>query len=85
MARYAASRDTDSAADIAVVVADDWQGRGLGTALARLVVWRAATTGFARLVAHVLEDNARAHALLHKLGFALHARERDVLEFRLDL
>ena len=85
VARYAAKHDSDAAADIAVVVADDWQGRGLGCALTRLVVWRAATTGFTRLVANVLEDNAHSQSMLRKLGFALHDRERNVLEFRLDL
>src|SRR3954452_19020454 len=48
VARYAASRDDDSAADIAVVIADEWQGRGLGGALTRLVVWRGGANGLSR-------------------------------------
>ena len=85
VARYSANRCDLAAADIAVVVDDHWQGRGLGLALTRLVVWRAATTGFTRLVATVLEDNLRALSLLRKLGFEPWARQADVVEVRLEL
>ena len=85
VARYAVSDTSPAAADIAVVIVDDWQGRGLGLALTRLLVWRAATTGFTRLIANVLEDNTRSQSLLRKLGFALRGSDGDVLEYALDL
>src|SRR4051794_2330251 len=57
VARYAVNADDRTTADVAIVVADDWQGRGLGTALMRALVRRAAASGVARLGGMVLADN----------------------------
>jgi GNAT superfamily N-acetyltransferase len=46
-------------ADIGLVVADSWQGRGLGTRLLSLLSERAARRGVAALVLDVLPSNAR--------------------------
>ena len=85
VARYATDAGRVSAAEIAIVVADEWQGRGLGTALTRLLMWRAATTGFTRLSASVQADNRRAQRLLRRLGFVLRGRDGDALELAVDL
>jgi RimJ/RimL family protein N-acetyltransferase len=64
MIRYADDRST---ADIALAVADEWQGKGVGSALARaLVAHRPA--GVTRLVTVVAMDNQASLALLTGLG-----------------
>src|SRR4051812_29785268 len=59
VARYAVHSDSHDRADIAVTVLDEWQGRGLGTMLARAIVHRAESSGIARLTATTFADNAR--------------------------
>ena len=54
---------------MAVEVADDLQGRGIGTQLARRVVDRARANGFSVLTATTLWENRGARALLRRLGF----------------
>ncbi len=56
-------------AEFAVVVADAWQGRGLGHALMRMLVGCARRRGFRRLVGNVLAANAPMLALVARLGF----------------
>ena len=56
-----------SEADLAVTVLDDWQGRGVATALlAELVRQRPA--GVERVVTSVAADNAASLAMLRRLG-----------------
>ena len=52
-----------------VVVADEWQGRGVGTQLMRELVARAAASGIPKLTATTLHENAGARALLRRVGF----------------
>jgi len=59
-----------SAADLAVTVADNWQGRGAGTVLAREVLARAA--GVREIHTVVSEDNPASLRMLAQLG-ELHA------------
>jgi RimJ/RimL family protein N-acetyltransferase len=61
-------------AEYAGVVADEWQGRGLGTALTRLLVAAAATRGIRRFEAVVLPDNVQMLSLLRDLGLLAHTR-----------
>lgn len=64
MIRYAAD---PTAADVAVTVADEFQGRGVATALlAELMQHR--PEGIARLVTEVAADNAPSLAMLRRLG-----------------
>lgn len=57
--------------EVAVVVRDDWQRRGIGTALLRRLLAYAGRAGFAALVGHTTADNNRAAArLLRRLGVA---------------
>jgi RimJ/RimL family protein N-acetyltransferase len=64
MIRYAGDPAT---ADIALTVADDWQGQGVGSALARaLVAHRPA--GVTRLVTVVAAENRASLATLARLG-----------------
>lgn len=53
-------------AEIAIVVEDRWQGRGLGTLLLRELLGYAAGKGISRFRAHVLADNGRMLDLLRR-------------------
>ena len=53
VARYIRSKDDAEVAEIAVTVADDWQGRGLGRALLDRVTYRARHGGVHRFSALV--------------------------------
>jgi RimJ/RimL family protein N-acetyltransferase len=55
-------------AECAVTVADDWQGRGLGTELLDRLVDRAREERVTRFTAVVLAENAEAIHLLDRLG-----------------
>ena len=68
VARYVANPDHESA-EFAVVVADAWQGRGLGRALMELLIARARARGYSRLVGNVLAVNAPMLGLAASLGF----------------
>lgn len=61
--------ETDSA-EIAVIVEDDWHGRGVGLALTLRLVDVARRMGFRHLVAYVLAENAAMLALLEATGLS---------------
>jgi RimJ/RimL family protein N-acetyltransferase len=82
-ARYATSQPGDRIADFAVTVADEWQGRGVGTRLASRVIEAARANGMTRLTAMTLWDNTAAIALLHRLGFSRTGYDGDALEYEL--
>ncbi len=82
-ARYAI--DHDGMADFAVTVADEWQGRGVGTRLAARLIEAARENGMTRLKAVTLWDNDAALALLHRLGFLRTGYDGDALEYELAL
>jgi RimJ/RimL family protein N-acetyltransferase/nucleotide-binding universal stress UspA family protein len=61
-------RVNDGVAECAIVVADDWQGRGLATELLDQLVERAQEEGIERFTAMVMAENADALRLLERLG-----------------
>jgi acetyltransferase len=67
VARYAADEGGIDC-EFAVVVADQWQGRGLGTTLARLLFDYAASQGFRMIYGIVQADNVRMLELARFLG-----------------
>jgi RimJ/RimL family protein N-acetyltransferase len=69
VARYVRLPGDPSAADVAVTVIDDWQGRGVGRHLLALLMRRAAEDGITRLHADTLRENRRALRLLRGAGF----------------
>jgi len=83
--RYAREPTRPWAAHIAVTVADELQGRGIGTALARLAIERARANGYTLLVASTFWENRPARALLRRLGFRATGSEGAVIELELDL
>jgi acetyltransferase len=67
VARYAADADGKDC-EFAITVADDWQCRGIGTNLSRLLFEHAAHEGFRNIYGHVLNDNERMIELAESLG-----------------
>jgi GNAT superfamily N-acetyltransferase len=68
VARYVRSAENPGEAEFAVAVADDWQRRGLGTALLRQLATKARAEGITRFTGLVLEDNRPMRGLLQSLG-----------------
>ena len=85
IARYVTYQGSGTTADLAVTVADEWQGVGLGTMLARRLACRAADNEIEHLHATTLVENLRARALLRRLGFRAFGRDVDVLKLGLDI
>jgi RimJ/RimL family protein N-acetyltransferase len=83
--RYAQFADRAGVADVAVEVADELQGMGIGIALVRCTVLRARENGFTLLTATTLWENRPARALLRRLGFRARASHRGEIEFELEL
>ena len=75
VARYEPS-GTEGIAEVAFVVQDDWQGRGLGRLLLAELIAAAQTRGIRRFRAYVLADNYRMLRLL--------ARHTRVVERRIE-
>jgi RimJ/RimL family protein N-acetyltransferase len=64
IARYIRDREDPEAAEIAVTIVDDWQGRGLGIELMDRLSERARQEGICRFTAMVAADNAAVAGLL---------------------
>jgi acetyltransferase len=70
VARYAADADGRDC-EFGVAVADDWQCRGIGTTLTRLLFEHAAREGYRCIYGNVLADNQRMLELAEWLGLTL--------------
>ncbi|HEU0025315.1 MAG TPA: GNAT family N-acetyltransferase [Thermoleophilaceae bacterium] len=68
VARYVRLPDDPEVAEVAVVVADNWQRRGVGTALVDELAPRARAQGIRRFTATMASDNTAAHRLMEKLA-----------------
>jgi acetyltransferase len=68
VARYIANPDGESA-EFAVVVADDWQKRGVAHALMTRLIRSATDRGLARLDGSILRSNVAMLAFVAALGF----------------
>jgi protein lysine acetyltransferase len=74
VARFVRLKDDPDAAEVAVVVADDWQGRRVGSTLADLLAARARGRGIRRFTATMEGDNVPAHKLMRRLTDHLELR-----------
>jgi RimJ/RimL family protein N-acetyltransferase len=73
-------------AEMAFLIEDRWQGRRLGTALARMILQEARDLGFAEVRASLLSDNVRMRRLLVSLGATVgYTDDPGVMEARLPL
>lgn len=68
-ARYGEPEEAGDAREVALVVADAWQGIGLGRRLLTALVRHAAQAGFGRLFGDVVHSNVAMLSLARRLGF----------------
>lgn len=73
-------------AEVALVVRDDWQNRGLGTALFNYLAEIARSRGIKTFTAWVLIDNTRAIHIIKRSGYPVRYRvQENLLYFEIDL
>jgi acetyltransferase len=78
VARYVLDRNNKSA-EFAIVVADAWQGRGIGKRLLAKLIDVARRRGVKRLYGDILGTNRPMLEFVRKLGFALERHEDPTL------
>jgi RimJ/RimL family protein N-acetyltransferase len=85
VARYIRDADDPRVAEIAVTIADDWQGRGLGGELLARLSDRARQAGIRCFTATVSADNVAMTGLLWKMGAKTAGRSRGTVEYEVML
>jgi GNAT superfamily N-acetyltransferase len=85
VARYVRSVEDPASAEVAVTVADDWQGRGVGKAMLEALADRARENGVRRFTALVQADNPSSIHLMQGLGEHRSSREGGYLELTVEL
>jgi GNAT superfamily N-acetyltransferase len=85
VARYIALPDDPEAAEAAIAVEDDWQGRGIGRRLMSELVARARAEGVRRLLAYVSADNHPVLAWIARIGGVAEARDGDATLYSIPL
>ena len=85
IARYIRDPGDPAAAEIAVTIADDWQGRGLGTELLARLSDRARQEGICRFTATVAYGNAAMATLLQNMGAELAGHDHGTVDYVVDL
>jgi RimJ/RimL family protein N-acetyltransferase len=85
VARFVRDADDRQAADIALTIADDWQGRGLGTELLARLSQRAREEGICRFTAVVASENVPMGMLLRTAGAVQTGRNFGTLEYEIAL
>lgn len=76
VARYM-SRPGGEACEFAIVVSDQWRGRGIGARLMRSLMQNARERGFRVMDGEVLTANTRMLALMQSLGFRVERDRQD--------
>ena len=85
IARYVRDAGDPQAAEIAVTIVDDWQGRRLGTELLARLSDRARQEGIRRFTALADAENVAVAAGLRNAGAHLVRRERGTVEYEITL
>jgi RimJ/RimL family protein N-acetyltransferase len=85
IARYIRHARDPRAAEIAVTIVDDWQGRGLGTELVARLSARARSEGICRFTALVAEDNVAVARMLRHTSARLADRGLGADEYEITL
>lgn len=83
--RYIRLREQPDSAEFAIVVLDDWQGRGCGTLLLGAVLLAARHNRIERAVAQVLRENDPMLSMLRNFGAELRQGDPGELEAVVDL
>lgn len=85
VARYARTDAQGRQAELAIVVADDWQGRGIGRRLLDALLATARRAGIQGMSADCEADNAAVMALLRGAGFVPGPHPQDAALCRMNL
>jgi GNAT superfamily N-acetyltransferase len=85
VARYIALPSDPGAAEVAIEVDDDWQGRGIGRRLMGELIDRARDEGIARLVAYVSDDNHPVRGWIAHSGGAVEAYNGDATVYSIPI
>jgi RimJ/RimL family protein N-acetyltransferase len=72
--RFVRLAEDPEAAEVAIVVADNWQGRGLGSLVGGHLAHAARNRGIKRFTATMAADNRAAHRLMARLTSHLEQR-----------
>ena len=82
--RYYLDEKTNRA-EVAFIIRDEWQNRGIGSFLFRHLVTIAKRNGISGFTAEVLRDNRRMQAIFNHSGFRMKSRRvEDVYSFEID-
>ncbi len=76
VARYAMNPDGGSC-EFALVVADDWRNKGIGSRLMSGLMDAARARGLTTMEGEILANNVRMLSLVDNLGFSVHTSEQD--------
>lgn len=79
------TRTDPTAAEVALLVMDHWQGKGLGRALLRRLLHEARALGLRRLHGDMLADNDAMRAVMRHHGFVVAAVPGDAAVLRAEL
>lgn len=77
VARYVLS-ETDDCAEFAVVVADEWQGKGVATLLLKILAEYAKSAGITKVKGFILPSNRSMHRLAENLGLTIELFDDDL-------
>jgi CRP-like cAMP-binding protein len=84
-ARFVVDEDDPTAAEVAFIVGDDYQGRGIGTFLMGALAVAADRIGVQRFTARVLAENYPMRAILDRFGAAWHREDLGVVTTVIDV
>lgn len=84
-ARFVRDESDAGVAEIAFIVGDDYQGRGIGTLLMEALAVAARAGGVVTFSARVLSENSAMRAILDKYGAQWHRDEQGVVMAVLDV
>ena len=84
MGRYVVLPNGDDC-EFAIVVGDDWQKKGLATALMQLLIDAARNRGLKRMIGEVLASNSKMLRFAGRLGFHAKTDPADPHQMRVTL
>jgi CRP-like cAMP-binding protein len=84
-ARFVREEEDQAVAEVAFIVGDDYQGRGLGTFLMGALVVTADYVGVERFTARVLSDNLPMRSILDRFGASWHRDDLGVVTTVVDV
>jgi ribosomal protein S18 acetylase RimI-like enzyme len=85
VARFIMLPDDPRAAEVAIAVDDEWQGRGIGRRLMSELVGRARAEGIARLLAYVRAENRPVLSWIARAGGVAEAYDGDETAYSIAL